>query len=50
MPRFGNFQVFFEGGDFVVEPTTPLFFEFEESILVGVDALFKADQNIGELF
>jgi hypothetical protein len=49
MPRFGQFQVFLDGGDFVAEPTT-LLFEFVESILVGVDTLFKADQSIGELF
>jgi len=47
--RFGKFQVYGDGGDFVVEPTT-LFLEFVESILVGVNTLFKADQNIGELF
>src|SRR6478672_10857223 len=49
MQRLGEFQVFLDGGDFVVEPTT-FFFVFVESILVGVDALFKSDQNIGELF
>ena len=42
-------EVILDGSDFVVQPTT-LFFGFGESILVGVDALFKADQITGELF
>ena len=44
-----NLKIFFDGDDFVVEKTT-LFFRSVELMLVSVDTLFKANQNIGELF
>jgi hypothetical protein len=47
--RFGEFQIFFDRGDFVVE-TAALFLELLEAVLVSSNALFKADQNIGEFF
>src|SRR5687767_10916767 len=49
MQRFRQFQIFFNGRNFIVETTTFLF-EFLQSILVGADTLIKADQYIGELF
>lgn len=44
-----KFQILLDRGDFVVEPTM-LFFEGVQSVLVGVDARFQADRNIGEFF
>ena len=49
MECFRQLQIFLDRCDFIVQSTTFLF-EFEESVLVGVNSLFKADQNIGEFF
>jgi hypothetical protein len=49
MECFDEFQILRGGGDFAVEMTT-LLFEVVKSDLVGVDALFQADENAREFF
>ena len=49
MQGLGEFQVFFDRVDFVVEPTA-LLFEFVQTILVGSNTLLETNQNIGEFF
>lgn len=48
MQSFGEPQRLLDRGD--CRRTTTVFFEVVRSVLAGVDALFQADQDIGEFF